>query len=108
MKILVSALAKPVPSVISRHGYKFRLLNRGSRSMIYSQSDADGKIICFCTFLIKVAPERIINGKILPEAEKFPSPSSKYFYSFKSLESAIVMFNQLEKEFKNHQYYLEI
>ena len=84
-------------SKIRKNNYTYTLVCRGQRSCIYAQH-VTPKMTCFEVFIIRVNKAKTINGKFIPEKERFPADEDfgKYAWSYCDYESALKKFNKLE------------
>ena len=93
---------KTLPLKLSKNGFSYTQVLRGSRSCIYAQ-EVMPNLTCYEVFKIKVKPQRkiIINGEVLrtvEEMEKFPHDEAfgSWAWSYRKYEDAIIKFKQLE------------
>lgn len=61
-----------VPRNFNRNGFRYTLVLKGNRSLIYSQY-AYGKIIAYEVYKIRYNRKREINGRTLPASYRYPS-----------------------------------
>ena len=83
---------------IRKNGINYTLIQKGMRTAIYKQTDTK-EPECYEVFVLRFAPEKNINGKILPERERFPSNEDfgKFAWTYRTLTEAIKRFSELEK-----------
>ncbi|MCD4737450.1 MAG: hypothetical protein K8R53_15510 [Bacteroidales bacterium] len=84
--------------IIHKNGFEYSLILRGKRSCIYKQRVGEN---ChyYEVFILKIKPERIVNGKILIANEAFPHNEAfgEWAWSYRNYEKALEKFFHLEK-----------
>jgi len=88
-----------LPEIIRRKGFFYNLEKRGTKALIYKQTDAeDGYIAAYEVFKIKVDQPKVVFGIQLNEREIFPANEDfgKWAWSCPSLEKAEAKFQYLE------------
>jgi hypothetical protein len=87
----------PLPEIISKGGFQYSLIKRGRRACLYRQTDNTDS--CFYeVFVLRIAPEKNFQGKILQKREIFPRNQDfgKYAWTKRTLEEANKKFDALE------------
>lgn len=86
---------KRLPETKRKNGYTYRLIERGKKTAIYYQVEADA----YEVFLIKERPESEFKGKIIPASEIFPPDEAfgKWAWTFRKKDRAQHRFNELEQ-----------
>ncbi len=79
--------------------YKYKLVQRGAKSCIYSKSFSSS-FRCFEVFQIKTRPERIVKDSFLPAQERFPNHEDfgEWAWTYRCFENALAKFKLLEDE----------
>jgi len=89
---------KTLPLTLRKNGFEYTQLLRGQRSCLYEQRVAP-ELVAYEVFLIKIKPERIIQGKVIEAKETFPHDEGfgRWAWSFGNYEKALWRFLELEK-----------
>ena len=87
----------PHPVKLRKNGFEYRFRQKGRRSYIYAQRGTNSDE-AYEVFLIRYREERIINGKILPAKERFPSNEDfgRFAWTYRTWEEAWNKFCDLE------------
>ena len=87
----------PLPQKLRKTGFDYAQIARGKRSAIYKQI-VDEKTIAYEVFIIRIVPERCINGNWIGEHEKFPSNEAfgHSAWTCRSLDGAMERYNKIE------------
>ena len=88
-----------LPEIIRRKGFFYNLEKRGTKALIYKQTDAeDGYIAAYEVFKIKVDQPKVVFGIQLNEREIVPANEDfgKWAWSCPNLEKAEAKFQYLE------------
>lgn len=95
-----------LPEIIRRKGFFYNLEKRGTKALIYKQTDAeDGYIAAYEVFKIKVDKPKVVFGIQLNEREIFPANEDfgKWAWSCPTLERAEKKFQFLENQMDEEQ-----
>jgi len=88
-----------LPERIRRKGFFYDLEKRGTKALIYKQTDAeDGFVVAYEVFKIKVDQPKVVFGIQLNEREVFPANEDfgKWAWTLPSRERAEKKFQYLE------------
>lgn len=85
-----------LPIKLRKNGCNYKQVLRNGKGAIYQQM-VDEKTAYFEIFLIRVRPERIIKGKLIPSAEVWPNNESfgKSSWTYPTMQQAIIKFLSL-------------
>jgi hypothetical protein len=88
---------KQLPEKLRKNGFAYRLIRRGLRSCIYKQMVSES-VRRYEVFQIKVRPERLLYGKLIPAKEIFPHDEAFGYWAWCcwDLPAAMKKFNELE------------
>ncbi len=88
---------KPLSVKLSKNRFEYRFRQKGRRSYIYAQRGTNCDE-AYEVFIIRYREERIIEGKILPAKERFPSNEDfgKFAWAYRTWAEAWNKFCQLE------------
>jgi hypothetical protein len=94
---------KTLPIKLRKNGFEYVQVQRGQRSCIYEQRVAPG-LNYYEVFVIRIKPERILQGKKIKAREWFPHNEAwgEWAWTFRNYDAAIRKFNELEKGPKNN------
>jgi len=86
-----------LPDKIRKNGFNYTLVSRGRTSCLYAQT-VTKNLKYYEVFIIRVAPEKNINGTIIPSKEVFPRNEDfgKYAWSLRTLAKAMDKFFEIE------------
>lgn len=90
-----------LPETIRRKGFFYNLEKRGTKALIYKQTDSEeGYVAAYEVFKIKVDQPKVVFGIQLNEREIFPANEDfgKWAWSCPNLERALKKFELLENE----------
>lgn len=88
---------KTLPLKLRKSGHDYTQVQRGEKSCIYEQRFC-GKLISYEVFIIKITPEKELNGKLIEVREKFPNNEAfgTWAWAITSWDRALKRFNELE------------
>ena len=95
-----------LPETIRRKGFFYNLEKRGTKALIYKQTDSeDGYVASYEVFKIKVDQPKVVFGIQLNEREIFPANEDfgKWAWTCPNLERALKKFEFLESGVEEEQ-----
>jgi len=86
-----------LPMTHKKNGFTYTQIKRGEKVCIYRQHYSDD-LNYYEVFLIKVKPATSLFGKNFPAREAFPNNEAfgDWAWTYRSLEGAIIKFEELE------------
>jgi hypothetical protein len=97
-----------LPDTIRKNGYTYKLYKRGDKALIYAQH-AEGSLIAYEVFKIKVLRNKKFFGKVIPDQEVFPGNECFGVWAWsvnpriKGMEQVIEIFEKLENEIEEEK-----
>jgi len=90
---------KPLPDKLRKNGFNYTLVCRDGKLAIYRQEVTE-KVQYFEVFVVKIKPESVFKGKVIPEREVFPSNEDfgKTAWSYRNYKDAEAKFRCLVEE----------
>ena len=89
---------KTLPISLHRNGFRYLQICRGQKACIYAQK-ISGTRSAYEVFIIKIRPERRVNGKVIEAREVFPNNEAFGYsaWTYRNLKDAIARYVEIEK-----------